>query len=114
EIVNLLRAPRKDGSPVSRIIIVAAPKAASAAAFLLSAGDFAIAPPNCKLLYHGGRWPLSDLVDDGEAGLILARTLPTFREMAATELAANCACRFMFIVSAHRPLFANRQGKADS
>jgi ATP-dependent protease ClpP protease subunit len=112
EILNLLRPPRKDGSRAS--VITVAAKAESAAAHLLSAGDFAIASSDSRLLYHGGRWPLSDLVDAGEAGLLYARTLPTFREMAAATLAANCARRFMFIVSAHRPLFASQSEKADS
>ncbi len=112
EIVRLLRTPGTDGSHAT-IITVAAREAGSAAANLLCAGDFAVAHSGSALLWHGGRWPLSDLLEDGDSGLILARTLPTFREMAAAELAANCARRFMAIVSAVRPLFASQSENAD-
>ncbi len=49
-ILSLLRRTTQDDSRASRIITVAAPKAKSAAANLLSAGDFAIAYPECMLL----------------------------------------------------------------
>ena len=80
EILRLLTRTTQEDPRVSRIITVAAPDVGSAAANLLSAGDFAVASPESELLYHGGRWPLSDLVAAGECGLMYARTLPTFRK----------------------------------
>jgi hypothetical protein len=90
---------------------VAAPKAKSAAANLLSAGDFAIAYPESTLLYHGARWPLQELT--GEWARI-AHVLPTFHETAAASLARNSVRRFLFIVSSERALFAqHRADKGD-
>jgi len=59
-------------------------------------------------LYHGAQWPLQELT--GEWARI-ARTLPTFHEMAATELARNSTRRFLFIVSTYRPLFAQHRAE---
>lgn len=108
-LLSLLRRTTEDDLRVSRIITVAAPRAASAAANLLSAGDFAIAYPESTLLYHGGRWPLSDLVSAGEAGGLYAQTLPTFHEINAAKLARNSIRRFRFIVSAVRSSFAQHR-----
>lgn len=108
-ILSLLKRTTQDNARASRIITVAAPKAQSAAADLLSAGDFAIASPESALLYHGRRWPLSDLVDAGEIGLLYARTLPTFHEIAAAKLAATSVRRFLFVASAHRSRFAQHR-----
>jgi ATP-dependent protease ClpP protease subunit len=112
EILRLLRATTPDDPRPSPIITVAASYACSAGATLLSAGDFAIASPECRLLYHGGRWPLSDLVSAGDAGLLYARTLPTFHERNAAALARNSARRFLFILNAHRSLFAAHRADA--
>jgi ATP-dependent protease ClpP protease subunit len=112
EILRLVRATTPDDPRSSRIITVAASYAASAGAHLLSAGDFAIASLECRLLYHGERWPLSDLVAAGEAGKLYARTLPTFHERNAKALARNSARRFLFIVSAHRSLFPEHRADA--
>lgn len=102
EILKLLRRTTPDDPRVSRIITVAWPKAASAAANLLSAGDWAIAFPESRLLYHGARWPLKELT--GEWARI-ARGLPTLHEIAASSLARTCYRRFLFVVSAYRSLF---------
>ena len=97
-----------------RVITVAAPTAHSAAAALLSAGDFALASPESSLLYHGGRWPLSDLVSAGEAGRLYGHTLPVFHEKNAAKLAQNSVRRFLFITAALRPTFAeHRADKGD-
>jgi ATP-dependent protease ClpP protease subunit len=111
EILSLLTRTSQDDERVPRIITIAAPNVGSGAANLLSAGDFAIASPDSTLLYHGGRWPLSDLVAAGECGLMYARTLPTFREKAAQMLSGTSVRRFLFIVSTCRSLFA--QHRAD-
>jgi ATP-dependent protease ClpP protease subunit len=110
-LLSILRwTVRGDRQTPCRIITVAAPKAESAAAGLLSAGDFAIASPRSKLLYHGGRWPVTDHGLTGEWERA-ARRLPSFHEAAAAALARNSVHRFLFIVSACRSQFA--QHRAD-
>ena len=110
-LLNLLRRTTEDDPRASRIITVAAPRAASSAANLLSAGDFAIAYPESRLLYHGARWPLPVEELTGEWARI-GRTLATFHEMAAVALARASLRRFSFIVSVERELFA--QHRADN
>jgi ATP-dependent protease ClpP protease subunit len=103
-LLNLLRRTTQEDARRSRIITVAAPKARSMAANLLSAGDFAIAYPESALLYHGARWSLPCEELTGEWAKI-AQTLPTFHEMNAAALAHSSVRRFLAIVSAERPLF---------
>ena len=112
-ILSLLRRTTQDDARASRIVTVAAPKAYSAAACLLSAGDFAIAGPESTLLYHGARWPLPVRELTGEWARI-ARVLPTLHELAAAALARDSVRRFLFIVSAERALFAqHREDKGE-
>lgn len=111
-ILKLLRGTTQDDARASRIITVACSRALSMAANFLSAGDFAIAHPESRLLWHGGRWPLSDLVSAGEAGILYARTLPTFHEINAAKLARASVHRFLFIASAHRETFAQERADA--
>lgn len=107
-ILAALRRTTPDDARVSKIITVAAPTAWSAAANLLSAGDFAIAHPDSALLYHGGRRPLlekkltAEVARDG-------RTLHADHEHSAAVLAVDSFKRFPFIVSALRPLFAQHR-----
>jgi ATP-dependent protease ClpP protease subunit len=107
-ILRLLKRTTQEDPRPSRIITVAAPKAASAAANLLSAGDWAIAPPLSRLLYHGARWPMPD----GELTVEWARiaqALLSLHEVAAAELSRSSVGRFLSIVSIQRPLFAQRR-----
>ena len=108
-ILSLLTRTTSDDAR-SRIITIAAPTAHSAAANLLSAGDFAIAFPESSLLYHGARFPPPNEKLTGEWGKI-ARTLPFFHETAASLLAICSARRFLFIVSATRELFAEHRAE---
>jgi ATP-dependent protease ClpP protease subunit len=112
-ILNLLRWTSQDDPRASRIITVvrSSSEALSMAANFLAAGDYAIAAPDCTLLWHGGRWPLADMVSVGEAGKLYARTLPTFHERNAAKLARASVHRFLRIVSAYRESFA--QHRAD-
>jgi hypothetical protein len=112
EILKLLR-PSQDGATALKIITVAATKAESMGANFLSSGDFAIASPGCTLLYHGGRWPLSELVNAGAAGRLYAHSLPVFNEKNAAVLMQNSVRRFLFIVRAFRPRFAEHPARAD-
>jgi ATP-dependent protease ClpP protease subunit len=112
-LLSILRWTTGNGQDPCRIITVAAPKAESAAAGLLSAGDFAIASHDSKLLYHGSRWPVAEHGLTGEWERA-ARRLPTLHEQAAAALARNSVQRFLFIVSAFRTLFAeHRAGLGD-
>ncbi len=52
---GLLTAPNQDHSKACRIITVVTTRAASAAADLLSSGDYAMAYPQSTVLYHGSR-----------------------------------------------------------
>jgi hypothetical protein len=114
EILRLLRRTTPDDERASRVITVATTEASSMAASFLSAGDFAIADPDCRLLYHGARWPLRDLMSAGETGRLYAQTLPFFHETNAEWIAGHSVRRFLFIVSAERELFAqHRASKGD-
>jgi ATP-dependent protease ClpP protease subunit len=106
-ILRLLRRTTQDDPRVSRIITVAAPKAESAAANLLSAGDWAVACLESRLLYHGARWP-RELAFTSDS-VTMARTLPTLHEVAAAALARDSVRRFLSIASVHRPLFAQHR-----
>jgi ATP-dependent protease ClpP protease subunit len=111
ELLKLLRRTTPDDARASRLITVAMKRASSMGANFLSAGDFAIAHPAAELLWHGGRWPLSDMVSAGEAGRLYVQTLQTFHERNARKLAQASVHRFLLIVSAYRERFA--QHRAD-
>jgi ATP-dependent protease ClpP protease subunit len=110
-LLRLLKRTTQGDARCSRVITVAAPKAFSGAANLLSAGDFAIASPQSTLLYHGARWPMrSELtVEWGRT----AQTLFTLHELAAAALARSSARRFLSIISAHRPLLDQRRADGE-
>jgi ATP-dependent protease ClpP protease subunit len=110
-ILMALRRTTPDDARVSRIITVAAPKAWSAAANLLSAGDFAIAHPDSALLYHGGRVPLSGKQLTAEVARE-GRALHTDHEISASHLAVDSFQRLQFIFSALSPLFARHRAEA--
>jgi ATP-dependent protease ClpP protease subunit len=109
-ILELLKRTTQDDARPSKIITVAAPKAESGAANLLSAGDFAIASPQSMLLYHGARWELPDHQLTGE-WVRSARVLPSIHEITAAALARNSVHRFLFIVSAQRSLFPQHRAE---
>jgi ATP-dependent protease ClpP protease subunit len=56
-ILKLLQATNQDNDPPCWLITVVTSRAASAAADLLSSGNYAIAYPDSTLLYHGVRTP---------------------------------------------------------
>src|SRR5436190_3222731 len=55
EILRLLKLSDQDSSDSCHIITAVATRAASAAADLLSSGDYAVAYPGSTILYHGVR-----------------------------------------------------------
>jgi len=54
-ILRLLKLPDQNAAPPCRIITAVTSLAASAAADLLSSGDYAVAYPSTRILYHGLR-----------------------------------------------------------
>jgi len=69
-ILRLLRATNQDGDEPCSIITVAVSRASSAAADLLSSGDYTVAYPEAKLLYHGVRLPMPSSVTAEFATLV--------------------------------------------
>jgi hypothetical protein len=107
-ILRLLRASDQDGAQPCRLITVVTTKAQSAAADLLSSGDYAIAYPGCSLLYHGVRTPglipaLQPLT--AERTSLLAHLLRLTNDAFAMELVKRAEGRFMFRFIILRPEF---------
>jgi hypothetical protein len=94
-ILRLLSASNQDSAPPCRIITVVVSRAASAAADLLSSGDYAIAFPESTIVYHGVRQSLVDPVTV-ELGSALTESLKISNEQYAMALARKAVWRFMF------------------
>jgi hypothetical protein len=92
---RLLTASNQDSAPACRIITVVTSRAASAAADLLSSGDYALALPQTTILYHGSR-TFRDLPLTVEMTSALANFLRLTNETYATELVRKMESRFMF------------------
>lgn len=105
-ILRLLKTSNQDSDRPCEIITVVTAKAQSAAADLLSSGDYAIGYPDSTLLYHGVRTPgiipaLQPLT--AERTSLLAHILRLTNDAFAMELARKTEKRFMlrFIVCRH-------------
>jgi ATP-dependent protease ClpP protease subunit len=95
-ILRLLRMTDQDSSSPCRIITAVANRAASAAADLLSSGDYAIAFPSSSVLYHGiRRYEQDPLTLESTASL--ASLLRFGNDYYAMELARKTAGRFSFM-----------------
>jgi ATP-dependent protease ClpP protease subunit len=97
-ILRILRMPCQDASAPCRLITVVTTKAQSAAADLISAGDYAIALPGSSLLYHGVRTPglipgLQPLT--AERTSLLSHILRITNDAYAMDLAKKAEWRFM-------------------
>jgi ATP-dependent protease ClpP protease subunit len=92
---RLLTASNQDLASPCHIITVATSKAASAAADLLSSGDYAIAFPQSTILYHGVR-TFRDVPLTVETTSLIASLLRTTNETYAMELMRKIEFRFMF------------------
>jgi hypothetical protein len=94
-LLTLLGASDQDFTEPCRLITVAISRAASAAADLLSSGDYALAYPETAVLYHGVRLseerPLT-----AETTSLLAQLLRARNDNYAMELARKIEFRFMF------------------
>jgi ATP-dependent protease ClpP protease subunit len=94
-ILKLLNASNQDSAPPCQIITVVTHRASSAAADLLSAGDYAIAYPESVIFYHGVRQSLVDPVTV-EYGSALTDSLRISNDQSAMVLARKTEWRFMF------------------
>jgi ATP-dependent protease ClpP protease subunit len=96
-ILRLIRLSDQDMKPPCKVITVVTTKAQSAAADLLSSGDYAIACPGCSLLYHGVRTAASTLQPlTAERSELLAHLLRMTNDAFAMELAKRAEDRFTF------------------
>ncbi|HET8549147.1 MAG TPA: ATP-dependent Clp protease proteolytic subunit [Bryobacteraceae bacterium] len=115
QILDLLRAPSLDSSTPCRLITVGTSLAGSAAASLLSAGDYALVYPDTRLHFHGLR-VLSDAPITVERASDAAKDLRESNNRAAVTLARDCNLRFFFRFVTLRPEFGayrERTGKRD-
>lgn len=94
-ILRMLQATDQDSSPVCHLITVVTGEASSAAADLLSSGDYAIAYPESSILFHGVRRSLSNPVTV-EVASFLSESLKLSNDRYAMTLAKKSETRFMF------------------
>jgi hypothetical protein len=94
-ILRLLKLTDQDASPPCRIITAVTSLAASAAADLLSSGDYAVAYPSTKILYHGLR-TLEKNPLTLELTSTLANSLRAANDTYAMKLAEQINRRFLF------------------
>lgn len=109
-ILRALRMTDQDGGNPCHIITVVTSKAQSAAADLLSAGDYCIAYPNSTVLYHGVRMQsiLPALQPfTAERTSLLAHFLRLTNDSYSMDLARKAEHRFLLRFILIRPEFGN-------
>lgn len=94
-LLQLLKASNQDFAEPCHLITVVTSRAASAAADLLSSGDYAIAYPESTVLYHGVRMP-GDRALTAEITSFLAEMLRLRNDRYAMDLARTIEFRFMY------------------
>jgi hypothetical protein len=94
-LLQLLNATNQDRDSPCRVITVCTNRASSAAADLLSAGDYAIAYPESTIFYHGVRQAVPDPVT-AEFGSVLVESLKISNDQSAMALVRKTEWRFMF------------------
>ena len=94
-ILRLLKLSDQDSSGPCHIITAVTIRAASAAADLLSSGDYAVAFPNSTILYHGIRQQEPNPLTF-ETSSMLANLLRLSNDVYAMELAKKIEDRFSF------------------
>ena len=113
-ILRLLKATNQDNESGCHIITIVTTRAASAAADLLSAGDYAIAFPDTSILFHGVRTPTwSDLVTMEQASTI-ADYLKLSNDRYAMTLARKSERRFMYLFFALQNQFQAHRTKVNN
>jgi ATP-dependent protease ClpP protease subunit len=111
-IRRLLTSSDQDGSAPCRIVTVVTTRAASAAADLLSYGDYAIAHPGATVFYHGVRYALDDPLTLEKASEF-AESLRWRNDLYAMGLAKRSVKRFVFRYAMARSgfeVFRNQTG----
>ncbi|NLE90011.1 MAG: hypothetical protein GX602_03625 [Dehalococcoidales bacterium] len=94
---HILNSSNQDYAEPCQIITVVTNLAASAAADLLASGDYAIAFPHSRIIYHGVRFPRQrDESITIEASSLLTSELRSLNEEYAKELMEKIEFRFMF------------------
>lgn len=93
-LLRRLTSSNQDYQDACNIITVAIGTAASAAADLLTAGDYALAYPDSSILFHGGR--LSEEQLTAERSTFLAQILRRSNESSAMDLSREIEFRFIF------------------
>lgn len=96
-IRNLIRSSSQDGQPI-RLLTVVTGWAASAAADLLALGDYSMAFPHARILYHGSR-RMGSFELTVERASVLARSLHQTNEFFADRLGRTLFPRFLLRVS---------------
>ena|ERR1700693_684851 len=109
-ILRTLKLSDQDSSEPCHIITCVTTRAASAAADLLSSGDYAIAYPHSAILYHGIRTQESDPLTV-ESTSILVNMLRRTNDIYAVELARKIDDRFTYKFLIARNGFANIRQK---
>jgi len=94
-LLRTLRLTDQDSSDPCHIITAVTTRAASAAADMLSSGDYAVAYPHSTILYHGMRTQESDPLTV-ESTSALTRILRRSNDRYAVELARKIDDRFKF------------------
>jgi ATP-dependent protease ClpP protease subunit len=93
-IFNLLKSKTQTPENLCHIITVAVDHAASAAADLLSFGDYALAYPHSRILFHGVRTQHDEITTETSA--FLTQQLRFSNERSAEQLANKIERRFLF------------------
>ena len=112
-ILRLLSASNQNEDPPCRIITVAIGRASSAAAVILSSGNYAIAVPECIIFYHGVRQALDNPITV-EYGSALTESLKISNDQSAMALARKTEWRFMFRFVNMMPEFDGVRQKSPS
>lgn len=94
-ILRMLKLSDQDSSAPCRILTAVTTRAASAAADLLSSGDYAVAYPTSAILYHGLRQQETNPLT-AESTSMLANLLRLSNDIYAQELARKIDDRFTF------------------
>lgn len=114
QILRLLQATNQDGADPCWLITVVTGNASSAAADLLSSGNYVVAFPDTSILYHGVRTSWNDPLTQ-ETASALSATFKVTNDHYAMSLARKSEWRFMFRFIALRNDFGkHRDEKKDA
>ena len=104
-LLGLLRTPDQDGRRVS-VYTACTNKAFSAAATLLAFGDYAVAFPHSRILYHDLRYAGMDDITPAKA-LQTARDLERGNAALSLQLAKQIRSRILWVYISLSPIFAS-------